>query len=98
MITYTIGGSGGPICRGIPSLDVAISILSDMVRYEVSDDDENVRTALEVTLDYVDERPKKYWQVADEDGRPDLVISEEPRCGHCHQIIQHPILKGNPKP
>jgi hypothetical protein len=88
MITYTIGGGGGPLYRGIPSLDVAISMLSDLVRYD-DRDEAFVRTALEVTLDYVDDLPEKYWQVADQDGRPDLVISEEPRCEHCHQILQH---------
>lgn len=83
MVTYTIGGSGGPLYRGIPSLDVAISMLNDLVRYATDEDEAIVRTSLEVTFDYVEDAPEKYWQVADEDGRPDLVISEESRCDHC---------------
>lgn len=83
MITYTIGGGGGPIYRGIPSLDVAICMLRDMVRYAEG----NVRTELEVTLDYVEDAPEKYWLVADRYGRAQLIISEEHRCDHCHQIV-----------
>jgi len=81
-VTYTIGGSGGPVYRGIPSLDAAISMLDDLVRYDDTDE-AIVRTSLEVSFDYVEDAPEKYWQVADEDGRPNLVISEEFRCGHC---------------
>jgi hypothetical protein len=92
MITYTIGGGGGAICRGIPSLDVAFSILRDMVRYEDDrykdepDGSGNVRAQVEVTFDYIEDEPEKYWHVTNRHGRTDMVISEEHRCDHCHQI------------
>jgi len=81
VITYTIGEGGGPIHRGIPSLDAAISILGDMVRYDdAGEGSGNVRTTRVVTLDYVEDKLNKYWQVSDQYGRPVLVISEERRC------------------
>ncbi len=96
MITYTIGGMGGPICRGIPSLAAAIAILTDMVRYADEDDDDdddaegNARTAPAVVFDYIEDSDKKYWQVMDRYGRTDMAISEESRCAHCHQIWRKP--------
>lgn len=80
MITYTIGGGGGAICRGIPSLDVAIALLRDMVSAEKE---------LEVTFGHIEGRADRFWHAADRNGRTVMVISEEPRCAHCHQIIRN---------
>jgi len=94
MVTYTIGGGGGILCRGIPSLDVAISLLSDMVRYDDDDEiDALVRTNIMVVLGYIeddpDDDPDEYWHTDNEWGRTDLVISDEQRCNHCHQALRY---------
>jgi hypothetical protein len=93
MQTYSINGSGGTICSGIPSLDVAISIASDLARWGEDDNDRIARfgiTAIHEPYDGVDNggvniyrlrRREHHWMFWAR------VNPEPPRCPACRRTL-----------
>lgn len=83
MITWTIGGAGGPIASGIPSEDVGLSILRDMCYPDADQEDEVLTVRREMYEDR--DSDEEFWVAVDDVGRQRLVLSSEERCDHCGQ-------------
>ncbi len=98
MITWSIRGGGGTIASGIPSEDVGLALLRDMVLDpEESEDEGTHRLEVRRELGEDTDSDDLFWVAVDRWGHQQLCLSSEERCDHCGQVRDyfHGFL-GNP--
>lgn len=85
MITWSIRGGGGPIHSGIPSENVGLSLLRDMV-LDTEEDEDNGSLQVRREMGEGTASDTLFWVAVDRWGRQQLCLSSEERCDHCGQV------------
>ena len=89
MITYTINSMGGKEASGIPSLDVAISIATDLALYDDYHEEDEPWRGVVTVEDYPNEYKAGTFKMVYVNDREYYGIHAEERCEACRQVMPY---------